>query len=104
MPAKQATTGHLQSLPGRCVPHAAQQGKRLPPASAPDVPFCAVATRATVVVLARCSAPNRVRSIADSGAVGATCSTICQVRFSMPCSRDRRPPVLALVAAPGTAL
>jgi len=46
-------------------------------ASTPEVPFCAALRRPVVVVLARCSAPERVRLIADSGAVGGTHSTAC---------------------------
>src|ERR1035437_6491811 len=38
---------------------------------------------AVAVVLARCSAPERARSIADSGAIGGTHSTGCRARFSM---------------------
>ena len=55
------------------------------------------------VVLARCSAPERVRSIADSGAVGGTHSTGCGAPFSMFSGRGRWPPCLLLLHAPGTA-
>jgi hypothetical protein len=51
-------------------------------------------------VLARCSAPERVRSIADSGAVGCTHSTGCRARFSMLCSRGRHPPCLLRLLRP----
>ena len=47
------------------------------------MPFCAAVRMAVAVVLARCSAPERVRSIADSGAVGGTHGTGCRARFSM---------------------
>src|SRR5450759_4488457 len=57
---------------------------------------------ATAVVLARCSAPERMRSIADSRAVGGTHNTGCRARFSMFSSRGRRPPCLLLLHAPGT--
>jgi hypothetical protein len=50
--------------------------------------------------LARCSAPGRVRSIADSDSVGGTHSTGCRVRFCMLCSRSRRPPCLLLGRRP----
>jgi hypothetical protein len=49
---------------------------------------------ATAVVLARRSVPERVRLIADSGAVGGTQGTGCRQRFCMLCSRGRRPPCL----------
>ena len=45
------------------------------------MPFRAAARMATAVDLARCSAPERVRSIADSGAVGGTHNTGCRARF-----------------------
>jgi hypothetical protein len=64
------------------------------------VPFCAAAMRATLVVLARRSAFKRVWSIADSGAVGGTHSTGYRERFSMLCSRGRRPPCLLLLLRP----
>jgi hypothetical protein len=70
------------------------------PAITPDVPFCAALRRPAAVVLARCSAPERVRLIPDSGAVGGTHSTGCQARFSMRCSRDRWPPCLLLLLRP----
>ncbi len=53
---------------------------------------------AMAIVLARCSTPERVRSIADSGAVGSTHSTGCRARFRMFCSRGRRPPCLLQIA------
>ncbi len=61
------------------------------------MPFCAAARMAATVVLAHCSAPERVRLIADSGAVGGTHSTGCRERFSMLCSRGRRPRALRLL-------
>jgi hypothetical protein len=54
--------------------------------------------------LTRCSAPERMRSIADSRAVGGTHNTGCRARFSMFSSRGRRPPCLLLLHALGTAL
>ncbi len=54
----------------RGVPHAARPSACLLIASTPDVPFCAAARMATAVVMARCSAPERVRSIADYGRFG----------------------------------
>jgi hypothetical protein len=45
-----------------------------------DVPFCAAARVATVVLVRR-SAPERVWSIADSGAAGGTHSIGCRVRL-----------------------
>jgi hypothetical protein len=42
---------------------------------------CAAVRMAVAVVLARCSAPQRVRSIADLGAVGGTHNTGCRARF-----------------------
>src|SRR5665213_3121373 len=86
------------------VAKATQRRTCLPSASAPDVPFCAAARMAMAVILARRSVPEWVRSIADSGAGGATCSTGCQARFSMRCSRDRWPPCLLLLHTPGTTL
>ena len=64
------------------------------------VPFCAEVWSATVVILARCSAPGRVCLIADSNAVGGTHSTGCRERFSMLCSRGRRPPCLLRLLRP----
>jgi len=61
------------------------------------VPFCASARMATAVVLARRSVPERVRLIADSGAVGGTHSTGCRARFCVLCSRGTRPPCLLLL-------
>ena len=63
---------------GRDVAHAGQRRACLQIASTPEVPFCAAVMMAVAVVLARCSAPVRVRSIADSGAVGGTHSTGCR--------------------------
>jgi len=57
------------------------------------VPFCAAVRMAVAVVLARCSAPGRVRSIADSGAVGGTHSTGCRMWFDGLQSRARGSPV-----------
>src|ERR1035437_2899796 len=51
------------------------------------VPFGAALRSPVVVVLARCSAPERVRLIADSTAVGGTHRTGCRERFSMLCTR-----------------
>jgi hypothetical protein len=64
------------------------------------VPFGAALRRLAAVVLARCSAPEWVRLIADSGAVGGTHSTGYQERFSILCSRGRRPPRLLLLLRP----
>ena len=47
------------------VPHAARRRACLQIASAPEVPFCAAARVATVVVLARHSVLGRRREIAD---------------------------------------
>ena len=66
------------------------------------VPFGAALRRLAAIVLARCSAPERVRLIADSGAVGGTHSTGCRERFSMLCSRGRRPPCSLRLLRPGT--
>ena len=79
---------------------AAQRRACLQDASAPDVPFCTALRRPAAVVLARCSAPERVRLIADSGAVGGTHSTGCRERFYMLCSRGRRPPCLLRLLHP----
>ena len=56
------------------------------------MPFDAALRRPAAVVLARCSAPERVSLIAGSGAVGGTHGTGCRERSSMLCSRGRRPP------------
>jgi hypothetical protein len=64
------------------------------------VPFCAAAMVVAAVVLARCSAPERVRLIADSGAVGGTHSAGYRERLSMLCSRGRRPPCLLRLLRP----
>jgi len=58
-------------------------------ANAPDVPFCAAAGVTMDVVLARSSAPERVRSGTDSGAVDGTYSTGCRTLFCIRCSWDR---------------
>ena len=64
------------------------------------MPFGAALRRPAAVVLARCSAPERVRLIADSSTAGSTHSTGCRERFSMLCSRGRRPPCLLELHAP----
>jgi hypothetical protein len=43
----------------------------------PEVLFCAPATVTIALALVRCSAPERVRSITDSGTVDGTHSTGC---------------------------
>jgi hypothetical protein len=75
----------------------------MPKVPTPKVPFCPVPVMATAVVLSRCSVPDRVRSIADSGAAGGTHGTGRRARFSMLCGRGQTAYVLAPVAAPGTA-
>jgi hypothetical protein len=50
----------------------------------------------------RCSAPDRVCSIADSDAVGGTHSTGCRGPFYISCGRAERPPCLLLLHAPGS--
>src|ERR1035437_10576430 len=57
-------------------PQAARRRERLPDASTPEVPFCALPVMATIVVLARCSAPDRVQSAATA-ALAAECGSIC---------------------------
>ena len=85
----------------RCVARAtAEREACLPSASKPDVPFCAAAKIAMAVVLARCSAHEGVRSMADSGAAGGTYGTGCRARFCTRCSRGRRPPCLLLLLRP----
>jgi hypothetical protein len=58
---------------------------------------------ATAVLLERCSAPERVRSITDSGAVGSTHGTGSRARFSNALQSRQVASVLAPVAAHGTA-
>ena len=83
--------------PVRGVAQAARRPACLPPASAPEAPFCAAARVATAVVLARRSAPERVRPAAPT--------TPAAERGSACCSAGRwRPPALAPVAAPLTTL
>jgi hypothetical protein len=72
------------------------------PTSTPEVPICAAGWMAMAVNLARCSAPGRVCSIADSRTVDGTHSTGYRDRFSMLCSRGRRPPCLLRLLRPGT--
>lgn len=69
-----------------------------------EVPFCSAATVATAVVLARYSAPDQMRLIADSGAVGGTHSTGCRERSSLRCSRGRRRSSLLPLLRPGTSV
>ena len=64
------------------------------------MPFRAAAGMAKTVVLARCSAPERVHLIADSGVLGGIHSTGCLVRFSMSCCRGSRTPCLLLLLRP----
>jgi len=64
------------------------------------VPFCAAGKVAMTVVLARYSAHEGVRSIADSSAAGGIHGTGSRVRFRMLFGRRWRPPALAPVAAP----
>ena len=64
------------------------------------MPFRAAARMATAVDLARCSAPERVRSIADSSAAGGIHGTGSRVRLCILCSRGRRPPCLLLLLRP----
>jgi hypothetical protein len=61
------------------------------------VPFGAALRRLAAVVLARCSAPEWVRLIADSGAVGGTHSTGCRKRFSIALQSGQAASVLAPV-------
>ena len=62
---------------------AAKRQACLQNASAPDVPFCAAGWMAMAVVLARCSAPGRVCSIAGSRTVDGAHRFGCRKRFSM---------------------
>ena len=48
----------------------ARRREYLPYASSPEVPFCATATMAPIVVLARCSVLGRMHANADSGRAG----------------------------------
>ena len=65
-----------------------------------EVPFCAPARVATVVVPARGSVLGRMHENADSDAFGDTHSTGCLMRFSMSCCRGSRPPCLLLLLRP----
>jgi hypothetical protein len=80
---------------------AQSQGRGLKHRLHAEVPFCAEVREAAPVVLARYSAPDQVRLIADSGAVGGTHSTGCRVRFSMRYSRGRRRSSLLPLPGPG---
>ena len=71
----------------------AQRRACLRSASAPEVPFCAAATRAMAVVLACRSAPERVQSAVPS-------VTSCRGRFCIICRRDSPPPCLLLLPLP----
>jgi hypothetical protein len=66
------------SLPVRGVTQPAPDQAGLSSASVSDVPFGAALRRPAAVVLARCSAPERVSLIADTAAVGGTHSTGCR--------------------------
>src|SRR5665213_317766 len=55
--------------------------------STPDVPFCAAARMAMIVVLARCSGPDWVRSAAPTASAVESCS-VC-----LAASAERRPVV-----------
>ena len=88
------------------VAQAARRPARLPSASTPDVPFCAVARVATVVVLARRSAVGRRREIADSGCADIhRHSQSQQPSANVTCGGEAHTLtlVLAKVTAPGTA-
>jgi hypothetical protein len=60
------TSSGCPRTPVRCGGKAAQCRACLPATSTPDVPFCAVVRMATIVVLARRSAPERVRLAAPT--------------------------------------
>jgi hypothetical protein len=85
--------------PVRGVAQAAQRRACLQGASA-RVGACAAVMRATLVILARRSVPERVRLIADLGAVTAAHHFGCRMRFSMLRSRGRRPPCLLRLLRP----
>ena len=59
-------------------------------ASAPDVPFCATTMVATTVVLARCSAPERVRSATPAGSAAERCSVCSATGTHGLRTRDHR--------------
>ena len=65
------------SLPVRGVPHAARPSACLLIASTPDVPFCAAGKVATAGVLARRSAPERVRPAAPTTPAAERGSACC---------------------------
>jgi hypothetical protein len=54
----------------------------------PDVPFCAAATRATLVVLARRYVRDKARVIAESGGDGMRCS-VARIPNIAFCSQRR---------------
>src|ERR1035437_2089337 len=68
--------------------------------NASDVPFGAVPTTATVVVLARRSVLGGVRVIADSEGVGSTHRTESRRQFCQPCGRTTRPTSLLPLLRP----
>jgi hypothetical protein len=80
--------------PVRGVAHAARRRACLPPANTPEVPFCAAGKVATAVVLARRSAPERIRPAAPT--------TPAAERGSECFAVGHGASVLSPVAAPGT--
>jgi hypothetical protein len=88
--------------PVRGVAQVARRRLCLPLASTPDVPFCAAATMATAVVLARCSAPERIWSIGDLGGSAAR-RALAAERGPVSLRPGQAASVLAPVASPGTA-
>jgi len=78
----------------RCARKSSEAERACPSASKPDVPFCVAARPAVAVALARCSAPSRVCSIADSRALGDTRSAGRRGRIRALCRRGRWAPSL----------
>jgi hypothetical protein len=70
--------------------------------STPGVPFCAAVWMAMAVVLARCSAPSRVCSIAGSRKVDGAHRFGCRMRICVLCGQAWRSPCMLELHAPLT--
>jgi hypothetical protein len=86
--------------PVYCVPRTARRRGCLRTVSTPELPFCAAATMVMTVVLARCSAPGRVCSIAGSRTVDSAHRFGCRLRICVLWGHAWRCPCLLELHAP----
>ena len=86
--------------PVYCVPRTARRRGCLRTASTPDVPDCAAGWMAMAVVLARCSAPGRVCSMAGSRTVDGAHRFGCRLRICVLWGHAWRCPCFLELHAP----